>query len=144
MTRIFLFLATNADDRGLDPPKIAVEFDTRTNNDTLANCASASTADTDTRNDPFANDRDAVQFVYWGGKKLDIPSLVEIWRTAPYLHDGRAATLEEQALLPVENPNELGHDWGAVEQGLRRHPLLPRVALHRQQGQFHAFEDLGL
>ncbi|NCF64141.1 MAG: hypothetical protein GWP58_14930, partial [Gammaproteobacteria bacterium] len=26
------FLATNPDDRGLDPPKIAVEFDTRTNN----------------------------------------------------------------------------------------------------------------
>ena len=58
---------------GLEPPKMAVEFDTRTNNDTLAYCSSASTADTDTRNDPFANNRDAVQFVYWGGKKLDIP-----------------------------------------------------------------------
>jgi outer membrane protein assembly factor BamB len=58
---------------GLEPPKMAVEFDTRTNNDTLAYCASANTADTDTRNDPFANNRDAVQFVYWGGKKLDIP-----------------------------------------------------------------------
>jgi cytochrome c peroxidase len=39
--------------------------------------------------------------------------------------DGRAATLEEQALLPVEDPNELGHDWGQVEKALRRHPHYP-------------------
>ncbi|NLO32398.1 MAG: c-type cytochrome [Candidatus Hydrogenedentes bacterium] len=29
------------------------------------------------------------------GKAVDTPTLVEIWRTAPYLHDGRAATLHE-------------------------------------------------
>ena len=29
------------------------------------------------------------------GKKVLVPSLVEVWRTAPYLHDGRAKTLEE-------------------------------------------------
>lgn len=29
------------------------------------------------------------------GKKYDTPTLVEIWRTAPYLHDGRAVTMEE-------------------------------------------------
>jgi YVTN family beta-propeller protein len=28
-------------------------------------------------------------------KKFDTPSLVEAWRTAPYLYDGRAATIEE-------------------------------------------------
>ncbi|MCB0580107.1 MAG: hypothetical protein KDD10_12465 [Phaeodactylibacter sp.] len=39
--------------------------------------------------------------------------------------DGRSATLEEQALIPVEDPNEMGHDWGAVEQALRRHPSYP-------------------
>jgi hypothetical protein len=42
------FLASNADDQGLDPPKIAVEFDTRTNNavgDPPPDyCADASTA----------------------------------------------------------------------------------------------------
>ncbi|VGO19656.1 cell surface protein [Pontiella sulfatireligans] len=27
------------------------------------------------------------------GKPVDVPSLVELWRTAPYLHDGRAATV---------------------------------------------------
>jgi len=29
------------------------------------------------------------------GKKTDTPSLLELWRTAPYLHDGRAPTIEE-------------------------------------------------
>jgi len=29
------------------------------------------------------------------GKPVDTPTLVEVWRTAPYLHDGRAATIRE-------------------------------------------------
>jgi YVTN family beta-propeller protein len=29
------------------------------------------------------------------GRPIDTPSLVEVWRTAPYLHDGRAATIED-------------------------------------------------
>ncbi|MDR1222438.1 MAG: c-type cytochrome, partial [Tannerella sp.] len=29
------------------------------------------------------------------GRPFDTPSLREVWRTAPYLYDGRAATLEE-------------------------------------------------
>ncbi len=29
------------------------------------------------------------------GRPVDTPSLVEAWRTAPYLHDGRAATMRE-------------------------------------------------
>ncbi|MBN1819028.1 MAG: c-type cytochrome [Sedimentisphaerales bacterium] len=29
------------------------------------------------------------------GKKYDTPTLVEVWRTGPYLHDGRAVTMEE-------------------------------------------------
>jgi len=29
------------------------------------------------------------------GEAFDAPTLVELWRTAPYLHDGRAGTLEE-------------------------------------------------
>lgn len=39
--------------------------------------------------------------------------------------DGRAMTLEEQALLPVEDPLELGHNWESVEQQLKVHPLYP-------------------
>lgn len=29
------------------------------------------------------------------GRNVDVPTLVEVWRTAPYLHDGRALTLRE-------------------------------------------------
>ncbi len=29
------------------------------------------------------------------GKPVDVPSLIEAWRTAPYLHDGRAATIRD-------------------------------------------------
>ena len=38
------------------------------------------------------------------GEAFDTPTLVELWRTAPYLHDGRAATLEE--VLTKCNPGD--------------------------------------
>jgi len=38
------------------------------------------------------------------GKKLDTPTLVELWRTAPYLHDGRSATIED--VLTTHNPED--------------------------------------
>ena len=31
----------------------------------------------------------------WTQSKPDVPSLVEVWRTAPYLHSGDALTLRE-------------------------------------------------
>ena len=72
------FLATNPDDQGLDPPKIAVEFDTRTNN-TAGDpppdyCADASNLNNDSRNDPLTGNKDAVQYVFWGRTSfLNIP-----------------------------------------------------------------------
>lgn len=33
------------------------------------------------------------------GKAFDTPTLVEVWRTAPYLHDGRAATIHDVLTL---------------------------------------------
>lgn len=39
--------------------------------------------------------------------------------------DGRAATLEEQALVPVENPIEMGENWDNVEEKLKMHPDYP-------------------
>jgi cytochrome c peroxidase len=39
--------------------------------------------------------------------------------------DGRAATLEDQALLPVEDPIELHELWPNVEEKLKRHPGYP-------------------
>ena len=38
------------------------------------------------------------------GRAFDTPALVELWRTGPYLHDGRAATLDE--VLTRFNPGD--------------------------------------
>ena len=41
--------------------------------------------------------------------------------------DGRVATLEEQALLPVEDPIELHHTWPDVIEELKAHQLYPKL-----------------
>ncbi len=43
---------------------------------------------------------------------FDTPTLVEIWRTAPYLHDGRAATLKE--MLTTFNENGVHGDTASL------------------------------
>jgi mono/diheme cytochrome c family protein len=53
------------------------------------------------------------------GKKFDTPSLVEVWRTSPYLHDGRAATIEDAILEKLRCRNALDEgDRGIDEQAL--------------------------
>ncbi|NQV34410.1 MAG: c-type cytochrome [Phycisphaeraceae bacterium] len=48
---------------------------------------------------------------------FDTPSLIEAWRTAPYLHDGRAATLKE--VLTIYNPDDKhGHTSGLSDQDI--------------------------
>jgi len=49
--------------------------------------------------------------------EFDTPTLLEVWRTAPYLHDGRAATLEE--LLTTHNPE----DRHGVTSGLSKEQI---------------------
>lgn len=39
------------------------------------------------------------------GKSILVPSLVEVWRTAPYLHDGRAKTIREA--VTMHNPGDI-------------------------------------
>ena len=39
------------------------------------------------------------------GRAFDTPTLVEVWRTAPYLYDGRAATIRE--VLVKHNEKDL-------------------------------------
>ena len=39
------------------------------------------------------------------GRKFDVPTLCEVWRTAPYLYDGRARTMHE--VLTTHNPEDL-------------------------------------
>lgn len=41
--------------------------------------------------------------------------------------DGRSGTLEEQALLPVEDPIELHEEWSNVEEKFRNHPDYPAL-----------------
>jgi len=71
-------VATDPADRGLDPPKLAVEFDTYTNNrvgDPPPDyCADPSNANANSRNDPLTANKDAVQYVFWGRTNfLNIP-----------------------------------------------------------------------
>lgn len=41
--------------------------------------------------------------------------------------DGRSSSLEDQVTGPVEDPNELGHDWPSIEELLRSHPKYPKL-----------------
>ena len=64
---------------GLQPPKIGLEFDTRTNfnaaiESSLAYCSDATNLNLNTRNDPLSSGKDAVQYVFWGRDSfIDIP-----------------------------------------------------------------------
>lgn len=44
-----------------------------------------------------------------------------------FFWDGRAQTLEEQALLPVEDPVELHNTWENVIHKLQKHPEYPKM-----------------
>lgn len=51
------------------------------------------------------------------GQPFDTPTLVELWRTAPYLHDGSAATVRD--VLTSRNPNDRhGRTSGLTETEL--------------------------
>ena len=50
--------------------------------------------------------------------EFDTPSLIELYRTAPYLHDGRAATLM-QVLSDFNKKDEHGVTSDLTEQQLR-------------------------
>ena len=48
------------------------------------------------------------------GKKFDTPTLAEVWRTAPYLYDGRALTMEE--VLTTANPKDAHGETSKLSQ----------------------------
>lgn len=48
--------------------------------------------------------------------KFDTPTLVEVWRTAPYLHDGRAATMLD--MLKREDSGPQHHPAGLTDEQL--------------------------
>ncbi len=52
------------------------------------------------------------------GQSFDTPTLIEIWRTAPYLYDGRAATIED--MLKTHNvDNKHGNTSGLTDRQIR-------------------------
>ncbi len=54
-------------------------------------------------------------------------SLLNVAYVTRLFWDGRAKTLEEQALLPVEDPIELHTTWPAVVEKLKNHPAYPEL-----------------
>jgi cytochrome c peroxidase len=55
-------------------------------------------------------------------------SLVNLaFNTNGFFWDGRAATLEEQALVPVEDHIEMNESWPHVEKKLQRHATYPAM-----------------
>lgn len=60
------------------------------------------------------------------GSRNSMPLMNVGWMTELFW-DGRAASLEEQALRPVENPLEMGESWDHVIQKLQRHTRYPEL-----------------
>ncbi|UCE49207.1 MAG: beta-propeller fold lactonase family protein [Phycisphaerales bacterium] len=52
------------------------------------------------------------------GLKFDTPSLVEIWRTAPYLYDGRAATIND-VVTTFNRHDKHGHTSDLCEEEIK-------------------------
>ena len=63
-----------------------------------------------------------------GSGLRNAPSLINVgYYYTGLFWDGRAASLEDQALHPVRNPLEMGAGWEAAEERLRRHEDYPRL-----------------
>lgn len=60
------------------------------------------------------------------GKRNTQPLINLAWQTR-FFWDGRALTLENQALHPVRDPNEMDFNWTEAAQRLRQHPEYPEL-----------------
>ena len=59
------------------------------------------------------------------GTRNSMSLLNLVYNDKGFFWDGRSATLEEQALLPVEDPIELHNDWDVVVEKLKCHDEYP-------------------
>ena len=79
--------------------------------------------------DPKKSFNDNLAFSPGVGGQLGGRSSMAVINVAFFEHglfwDGRAASLEDQALQPVENPVEMAESWNHVEVKLRRHSGYP-------------------
>ncbi len=125
---------------GLQPPKIALEFDMRTDNSNFKYCADANNVNLHTRKDPLANDKDAVQYVFWGNTSLDITCRDDNPEpSGPPSYDDNRHAAEKTA----ENPWE-GNGTGGYFQGsgdiTSRPAVVPGDAVYvtTNNGRLHA------
>ncbi|HLL01852.1 MAG TPA: cytochrome c peroxidase [Myxococcaceae bacterium] len=114
---LLLALAADADSPSRPPPTPAelaalgqrLFFDSRLSRDNTVSCASC--------HDParaFADGKRTSVGVSKRPLRRNTPALWNLEGRAPYFWDGRAATLEAQALIPLTNPDEMGADLTAL------------------------------
>lgn len=61
------------------------------------------------------------------GRRSSMPIMNLAFNTKGFFWDGRVATLEEQALIPIEDHLELNESWENVEEKLRNHANYPEM-----------------
>ena len=59
------------------------------------------------------------------GDRSSMPLVNLAFNPRGFFWDGRSATLEEQALVPIEDHREFNETWESVEDKLRNHPDYP-------------------
>ena len=59
------------------------------------------------------------------GVRSSMPLINLAFNPRGFFWDGRSATLEEQALVPIEDHREMDESWDVVEEKLRNHPDYP-------------------
>jgi outer membrane protein assembly factor BamB len=128
---------------GIIPPKIGLEFDTKVNinstfEQTVQYCTpstSAGTLSTDTRNDPkpFNHDRDAIQYIFWGGSSLEIPCRGNNALYDDNRHDATGSPTSNWVLST----------GGSVESSPAVSPDGRTIYVGSWDGRLHAFESIG-
>jgi cytochrome c peroxidase len=61
------------------------------------------------------------------GKRSSMSLVNLAYNTRGFFWDGRSRSLEEQALIPIEDHTEMADTWENVEDKLRRHDEYPRL-----------------
>ncbi len=74
----------------------------------------------------FSDPRPLSQGVGGLTSRNSMPLFNVLWNSS-FFWDGRTASLEDQALEPVQEPMEMGEDWDRVVAKLERHPEYPAL-----------------
>lgn len=61
------------------------------------------------------------------GTRSSMPIMNLAFNNRGFFWDGRVATLEAQAIMPIEDHLEFNESWDNVEERLRRHPDYPKM-----------------